>query len=381
MRILFLGRSLRMGGAERQMVALARGLRRAGHDASVAVFYSGGAFEEDSRASGVPVHFLKKRGSLDNLAFLLRAARLVRRERPDLLHSYLDSPNVVGAALKRLFPSVTLVWGLRSSKRDLSAYGFMQTVGGWLERLASPLADAIIANSEAALRRALELGMPAAALRVVPNGIDCEAFRFDAEGRARLREAWGVPAEAPLVGLVARMDPIKNHGNFLRAAARVAARRPDARFVCVGGGAARYRDELAALATGLGLANRLTWAGERPATRAEYSALDLAVLSSDAGEGFPNVVAEAMACERPVAATDSGDVRLIVGEAGRVVPPRQPEALGDAVLELLEALAQPGHDVRRAARARIVGEFSVEALVRRSIEVLTEVHAAARART
>ena len=105
------------------------------------------------------------------------------------------------------------------------------------------------------------------------------------------------------------------------------------------------------------------------------------MLSSDAGEGFPNVVAEAMACERPVAATDSGDVRLIVGEAGRVVPPRQPEALGDAVLELLEALAQPGHDVRRAARARIVGEFSVEALVRRSIEVLTEVHAAARART
>ncbi len=375
MRILFLARSLRMGGAERQMAALALGLARAGHQASVAVFYPGGAFEEPLRAGGVPVFDLAKRGRWDTLPFLLRALRLVRREKPEVLHSYMDSPNIVGAALKRLSPRVTLVWGLRTSKQDLTAYDWMQTAGARLERLAAPAADGIIANSEAARAQALRAGFPSQRLFVVPNGIDCQAFRLDPAGRAELRALWGVPEGAPLVGLVARLDPVKNHANFLRAAALVAAEVPEARFVCVGGaGREAYRKELLALAEELGLAPRLTWAGERPVTRAEYSAFDLAVLASDGGEGFPNVVAEAMACERPVATTRSGDVERIVGDAGVVVPPRDHQQLGAAMVELLRRAREPGATLGARARARIEAEFSVDALVRRSLEVLREIH-------
>jgi glycosyltransferase involved in cell wall biosynthesis len=379
MRVLFLARSLRMGGAERQMVALARGLRRAGHDVGVAVFYAGGEFEAELRHDGVPVYDLEKGGRWDTIPFLIGLARLVRRERPDVLHSYLDSPNIVAAAVKRLFPRVKVVWGMRSSKDDFRSYDWLHGVGDRVERLASPLADAIISNSEAARRRALAVGYRSRAFFVVPNGIDCESFRADPAGRERLRGEWGVAPAQQLVGMVARLDPLKDHPNFLRAAAIVAAARDDVRFVCIGGGGggADYRARLETLASDLGLTGRLTWTGERRATRAEYSAFDLAVLSSSHGEGFPNVVAEAMACGRPVVCTDSGDVGAIVGDTGLVVPARDPAALGRAILELLARVRASGDELATRARARIEADYSVDSLVRRTAQALERVRAGA----
>ena len=377
LRVLFLTRTLRMGGSERQLAALARGLRRGGHDVGVAVFYAGGAFEEELRAAGVAVHDLAKSGRWDGLPFLARLVRLVRRERPDVLHSYLDSPNLVAASLKRLFPATRVVWGLRSSMTDFGAYDWAWTLGARLERLASRFADAIIANSEAGRRRAMACGYDARHLVVVPNGIDCESFRPDPEGGERLRREWGVAEGGELVGLVARLDPVKDHGNFLRAAARVASACPGARFACIGGGPRAYGERLERVASDLGLQARLRWAGERLVTRAEYSAFDVAVLSSDEGEGFPNTVAEAMACGTPVAATASGDAATVVGDAGRVVPPRDPVALGDAILEVLEERRRPGATLPARARARIAEAYSVEALVQRTERVLARVKAGA----
>jgi glycosyltransferase involved in cell wall biosynthesis len=379
MRILFLARTLRMGGAERQLVALARGLHRSGHRVGVAVFYAGGEFEAELRLDGVPVHDLAKRGRWDNLAFLVRLCLLVRRERPDIVHSYLDSPNIVAAALKRFFPSVKVVWGIRSAMDDLRAYGWLDTVSAGIERLASPLADGIIANSEAGRRHALAIGLDSRHLVVIPNGIDCDAFRPDEMARERVRREWRVPPDSPLVGMVARLDPVKGHPNFLRAAATVAASQPAVRFACVGGGQPAYRRELEELARGLGLAQRLTWVGERRATRAEYSALDVAVLSSDEGEGFPNVLAEAMACGRPVVATDSGDARLIVGETGVVVPSRDPDALARGILDVLERIRRSGPELSSAARAHIERHFSVAALVDQTVHALEHVRAGASA--
>lgn len=377
MRVLFLARTLGMGGAERQLVALARGLRRGGHDIAVAVFYAGGEFESELRLEGIPVHDLAKRGRWDNLAFLARLCLLVKRERPDVVHSYLDSPNIVAAALKRVFPSVKVVWGIRSAMDDFGAYDWLHAVSAGIERIASPFVDGIIANSEAGRRHALSVGLDSRNLVVIPNGIDCETFRPDSTDRARLRREWSVPPDSPLVGMVARLDPVKSHPTFLRAAAAVAAHQPGVRFACIGGGQARYRRELEELAGRLGLTGRLTWVGERRATRTEYGALDLAVLSSDEGEGFPNVLAEAMACGRPVVATDSGDARVIVGETGVVVPARDPDALARGILDLLDRVRTAGPELSLAARVRIERQFSVEALVGRTVQALERVRSSA----
>jgi glycosyltransferase involved in cell wall biosynthesis len=340
---------------------------------SVAVFYGGGVFEEELRGDGIAVHDLSKSGRWDTLPFLLRVLRLVRAERPELLVAYMGGANVVSAAMKSFFPSVKVVWGIRTAKRDLRAYDWLTRLGPKIERTFSAFADLIVANSEAARRVSIEYGLDAGRIVVIPNGIDCERFRPDPAGGARLREEWGIAAGAPVVGIVARLDPVKGHPTFLRAAARLAGRVPGARFVCVGRGRSPYREELAALAQELGVAGQVIWAGEREVTSAVYSAFDVTVLSSNDGESFPNTIAESMACGTPCVATDSGDLRAIVGDTGAVVAPGEPDALAAAVEEVLSRVRAPGSDAGRRARARIEEQYSVPVLVARTERTLEDV--------
>jgi glycosyltransferase involved in cell wall biosynthesis len=236
----------------------------------------------------------------------------------------------------------------------------------------SPLADAVIANSHAARREAVARGVDGSKIAVIPNGIDCDRFRPDPAGGERLRAEWGIGRGTPVVGMVARLDPVKNHAVFLRSASRVAISCRDVKFVCVGDGQRSYREKVEQLGRELGLGARLTWVGGLKATRAVYSALDVAVLSSDS-ESFPNVVAEAMACGRPVVATDTGAMLAIVGDAGAVVPPRDPAALAHGVLELLRRTRTAGDELSGRARARIQEQFSVDALVNRTELALEQV--------
>lgn len=371
-RILFLVRGLHTGGAERQLVALARGLSRAGHPVSVAVFYAGGEFERDLRADGIPIHDLGKRGRWDLAPALARLVAVVRAERPAVVHAYMGLANLCSTVVKPLFPAVRFVWGIRSAIPRPITYGWASGLTRVLERVASPFADAIVANSSAARRQAIASGLDGRRMTVIPNGIDCTVFRPDPAGRARTREEWGIGPGATLVGSVARLDPTKDHPALIRAFAEVAAARPDARFVCIGGGDAAYRERLRALASELGLAPRLTWAGDRRAEAAIYSALDVSVLSSLPGESFPNVIGEAMACGVPCVVTDSGDAATIVGETGAVVPPGAPGALAAAILALIERLGRSGAALSSEARARIAREYSMERLVSRTAATLQQ---------
>src|SRR5262249_22113417 len=154
-------------------------------------------------------------------------------------------------------------------------------------------------------------GLPAERIAVVPNGIDTEAMQPDAVAGSALRRAWGMSPGAFVIGCVARLDPMKDHANLLNAAATLTRGNPHGRFVCAGDGPAAYRCELQALASSLGVADRVVWAGEIRDVKAAYSAFDIATLPSAFGEGFPNVIGEAMACGTPTVATDVGDVRPI----------------------------------------------------------------------
>lgn len=370
MRILFFVRGLNVGGAQRQLVALMRGLRRRGHEVSVAVFYGGGVFEEEVRGEGIAIHDLEKRGRFDTLPFMTRFVRLVRSERPQIVHGYMGGANLFSAVLKPLLPPVKIVWGIRSAMSDLSAYDWGSKVSNQLERLVAPLADCIIANSDAARRQAVAEGLRDDKIFVIPNGVDCERFHPDPAGRAQLREQWKIPSDAKLVGVVARLDPVKGHDTFLRAAAAIMATRPDVRFVCVGTGDARHRERLERISAELALKDVLTWAGERKVTSAVYSALDVAVLSSNAGESFPNVVGEAMACGTPCVVSDTGDARLIVDDPRAVFPPRDYEALARAVVAMLERVAAEDGRLSARTRARVENEYSLDMLLCRSEQVL-----------
>lgn len=368
--ILFLTRSLDRGGAERQLVVLAKGLASRGHTVSVTVFFGGGVFESELAGAGVRVFNLGKQGRWDILPFLNRLVGLLRKESPVVIHSYLGVPNILAAVLKPLLPGTRIVWGVRASNVDLSRYDWLSRLVYILERRLARFADRIIANSDAGKCHAVANGFPECKMVVIPNGIDTEYFRFDPEGRRQVRLEWGVGEEEILVGIAARLDPMKDHPVFLQASSHIAREHRDVRFVCVGGGPADYAEALKQHAAALGLTDQLIWVGARDNMSAVYSALDIVASSSAYGEGFSNTIAEAMACGVPCVVTDVGDSALIVGDTGNVVPAGDHRALAAAIQRLVNLTPEKRREMGEACRARVVSEFGIERLLQRTEQVL-----------
>jgi glycosyltransferase involved in cell wall biosynthesis len=210
-------------------------------------------------------------------------------------------------------------------------------------------------------------------MEVIPNGIDTDTFRPDGTRGAGPRAEWSIRGGERVVGIAARLDPMKDHPTFLRAAGIAARKNANVRFVCVGDGPESYRRELLDLADRCGVADRVVWAGARDDMPAVYEAFDVAT-STSVSEGFSNAIAEAMASGTPCAVTDVGDSRRIVGDVGRVVPPRDAEALAAAWLELLEGEGRPEPD---RVRDRIVRTYSVDLLADRSEDLLRRLGAGA----
>ena len=367
--ILFLARSLGQGGAERQLVTLARGLAARGHEVSVAVLYGGGFYESELRETNIRLISLNKRNRWDVLPFLHRLVTLLRKEHPSVLHGYLGIPNILIAMLKPLLPGTRIVWGVRASNMDLSRYDWLSRLVYWLECRLSRLADLIIANSNAGKAYAIAHGFPKQRIVVIPNGIDTQRFQFEKQGRVRVRAEWCVREDEFLVGLVARIDPMKDHAMFLLAACQLAAQHPSLRFVCVGKGAPEYSASLEQEAVSLGLGERLVWAGARDDMPAVFSALDIAT-STSISEGFPNSIAEAMACGVPCVVTDVGDSALIVGEHGGVVAPSDHHAMVMEIDRLLALTEEERRRLGQSCRARIETKCSVESMVQRTEQAL-----------
>lgn len=368
--ILFLIPSLAAAGAERQLCELVRHMDPRRFEVHVVVFYGPGQCEggdltpELADLPHVTLHSLaKRRGPAGYLVALPRLVRLVQRIDPDILHGYTDGNLpvlLVGRLLRK--PSV---WGIRATHLGLIKSGGLglrlMKLSMWLSRYV----DLVIFNSEAGRVSYRAMGLRARRAMVIPNGFDTSRFCPDPEAGARQREAWGLPPDAPLVGIVGRLDPVKDHPTFLRAAARVSQERPDARFVCVGAGPASYRESLQAEARALGLAGKVLWPGGCDAMPGAYNALDLLILSSTE-EGFPNAIGEAMACGVPCVATRAGDAAELIGRTGVVTEVADAEGLRAGALSLLAETPSERSARSAAAVSRIVSGFGTSALARRT---------------
>lgn len=203
---------------------------------------------------------------------------------------------------------------------------------------------------------------------VINNGTDTDRFRPDPDAREAVRREWGVREESPLVGIVGRLNPVKGHKDFLKAASLLIKERPDIRFVCIGGGDVQYVRELKMLSSELGLGSRLIWAGNRSDMPSVMNALDV-LCSSSYSEGFPNVICEAMACGVPCVVTDVGDSAYIVGGYGIDVPPSDPAALAKGLARMIDGRLQ----IRLAdSRRRIEENFTVESMIDKTENALVE---------
>lgn len=164
-RIVFLVRSLGVGGAERQLVLLARELQHRALRTKVVTLYDGGAFRAELADAAVPVVALSKTGRWDVFGFLVRLAVTVQRERPTILHSYLTIANLLAVILKPFLPRTRVVWGLRASAMQLERYDWLACATERLEALLARWPDLIISNSHAGRTHAITRGYPSGAHR------------------------------------------------------------------------------------------------------------------------------------------------------------------------------------------------------------------------
>ncbi len=372
MKVVLFLRSLNYGGAERQVVALARGADPARCQMSVVSFYGDGLLQPELEKAAIPVVVVGKTGRWDILHFFQRLIRIMRQSSPNVLYSFLPVPNAVAVLLKVWFPKLKVVLGVRTSGKDYRRYDWTYRLSFVLERRLSVFADRIVVNSLAGETNLIRQGYPAKKIVVVHNGIDTRACYPDRQAGGVMRSQWGIPTDAQVVGLVGRLDPMKGHDLFLKSAEILIQQFPRIHFVMVGDGSASYRAEMEGLAESLGLNRHLTWVRGQEEMRAVYNAFDLLCMASLFGEGFPNAVGEAMACAVPCAVTAVGDAGVLVGDCGRVVPPGDAQELAQAISSLITLSPTERQALGNKARSRIVDNFSVENMVAATLSVLEE---------
>jgi glycosyltransferase involved in cell wall biosynthesis len=377
LRVLHIISGLEAGGAEAALCRLC--LASAGKASNTVVSVTGeGYYAPMLRSAGLAVHALGMEASPGGAAAIGRLRRMIRAVAPDVVQTWLYHGNLIGGLAARLAGHRRIVWGLRNSILDPER---TRRTTRWVARAcaltAGSLPVRIVSCSHAAAAQHIATGYPAERMVVIANGYDCEVFRPDPAKRERVRSEWGIPADMPLLGLVARFDPQKDVNNLLDALVLLRAR--EVRFTCVlvGSGMDAASRELTAAVAARNLAGAVRPIGFRPDVPAVMAAIDINVLPSAYGEAMPNVVAEAMACGTPAVVTDVGDAASMVGETGWVVPPRDSAALAGAIEAALVARADRARWAGRqqACRDRIVSRYGLDRMVEEYLSVWADVAA------
>lgn len=294
---------------------------------------------------------------------LVELVRLFRRHRPHIVHTHLAKAGALGRVAARL-AGVPIVLHTFHGNVFRGYFDVLRTRAFIaIERVLGRLSTRVISISPRQRQELLELGIvPADRIVEIPLGLDLAPFLDSPRGR--LREELGVGRATPLVGIVARLVPIKGVDMFLDAAAHIARRRSDVVFVVVGDG--ELREHLEARAAQLGIRDRLRLLGWRSDLPVIYGDLDVVVLTSR-NEGTPVSLIEALAAGRPVVATDVGGVPDLLGRAGErgvLIDPDDSRGAADAVLALLSDLAA-GEEIGQRGRLFVYPEFDIATLVRR----------------
>lgn len=360
LRILHVISNLEVGGAEMNLLRLVQSMPKE-FDNPVVSLTTIGPVGEKIRDLGAHVQALSMKKGVPDPRGAMKLAGIVNRFQPDIIQCWMYHANLLGLAVSR---GRRLVWNIRCTDMDLGRYGMIYR---WTVRagaLFSTLPDAVVVNSLAGRAFHASLGYAPKKWEVIMNGFDTTLYRPDASSGQEIRARLGILEDAPVIGLVNRYDPMKDHATFFRAALLLSQKNSAVHFILAGKGVTEGSPEISPHLGIMEKIRNIHLMGHRDDIPRVLNALDIAS-SSSISEGLPNAIGEAMATGIPCVVTDAGDSALLVGDTGIVVPKRDPEALCSAWQRLLDA----GIDFRKTmgerARKRIMGHYSLQAMIRR----------------
>ncbi len=374
MKIVHIITGLNTGGAEVMLRELLKHSPRPQFESQVISLSDVGPIGQSIRESGFPVSSLGMRAQVPDPGAIWRLSRRLKRINPDVVQTWLYHGDLIGGLAARLAGIQAIAWGIHISQLDApqSKKSTLATVKAGA--LLSPFVPRrIVCCAQSALELHERIGYDQTKMQVIPNGFDLGEFQPDESARDSVRDELGVVKEAPIVGLIGRFHPQKDHENFIRAATIVAQSDTRTQFVLVGSGSEWSNTQLGGWISNAGLKERFHLLGRRDDMPRLSAGLDVLALSSSYGEAFPLVVGQAMACGVPCAVTDVGDSAALVGDTGRVVAPRDPQSLARAIRELLELDSNERAALGKQARRRIEERFSIQSVAARYHELYREI--------
>ena len=360
MKVIHVITDLDIGGAEMMLYKLLASLRNNEIESLVITLMGRGKITERIEALGVKVETLDlEQGARPSWNTIKKLKRIVRISNPDIIQGWMYHGNIAATLAiflsYSMFRKVKLFWNVRQTLYDINSEK-MQTrwlviLGRWL----SFFPHSIIYNSNISAEQHCNVGFSVKKTKIIPNGFDLQKFRPDRQRRQQLREELRIADNVLLVGHISRLHPMKDHVTLLRAINRVIENISDS----------GSKQEVLFLLVGNGVTSELSnnpaihFLGERSDIPKIMSALDIVVSSSAWGEGFPNVIGEAMASEVPCVVTDVGDSAHIVGKYGQVCSVGDDQCIANSLLQLIEN-KQERETVGRQARKRIKEKYSID---------------------
>lgn len=358
-KVMHIINGLESGGAEMTLTQLVQSMTKAQFTNVVVSLRDEGVYGPVMTSAGIPVYTLNIKSKIPTPTSLYRLYRIIRTEKPDIIQTWLYLADILGLVFGRLGGVQKVFWNIRCSDPHRGQFSLRRKTLHKCLALLSRFPTGAVANSKAGIAYHSRLGYRPKLWEFIPNGFDTDILKPSPEKRNEWRKTLKIPKDVLVIGLIARYNRLKDLPTFIQAASLLADSMSNVHFCLVGSGMSVQNQELDEILKKAKVTHLFHLMERQKDITGILSAFDIFTLSS-ISEGFPNVTAEAMACELPTVVTDAGDSLLLVGGAGIVVPARSPQALATAWAKVASMSPVDRSIMGQKARQRIIASFPLK---------------------
>lgn len=364
MKLIFVITGLPIGGAEMVLLKLLERINRKKFSPHVISLTEDGEIGPRIAALGIPVEALGMRRGIPNPIRFLCLARRLRQLKPDIVHTWMYHANLMGGLAARLAGVPVVIWTIFSSDLLSTASLLTKLTVSWCAKMSSWLPDCVQYDSHQGKVYHAKIGYSEHRSLVIPNGVDLKEFIPNEQAKQEVRQEMGVSSKTPMIGLIARFDPIKNHDGFIRAAGYLHRDMLEVHFLMAGQSIEWSNPVLKKAIEDAKLTDVFHLLGQRDDIPRITASLDLACLTSWS-ESFGIVLIEAMACGVPCVSTDCGEQSSILGDTGWLVPIGDMEGLAAKWAAFFSLSKNDRRLIGETARVRVTDQFELGAVVKR----------------